>query len=90
MATVENLLNLWKEEGFKVVEIGIEDEPRRRMLQWGLWLITSETFYSDYGRHGVIRALYDKTTGEIVKDELFNASIRAGENLYTIPIRGEL
>ena len=91
MATVDRLLDLWRAEGFSVTTIGTDLEPTNYLLEWGLYLITSgNTYYYDYGRHGVIRALYYKNTRELVKDELFNASVRAGENLYNIPIKGEI
>jgi hypothetical protein len=89
MATVKQLLSLWTNEGFDVVKLGEEAEPTNRKLKWELYLLTHpRIMFDDYGRHGVLRVLAGVKTEEIVKDELFNASVRAGENLYQIPVRG--
>lgn len=90
MATVEQLLHLWEMEGFKTTKIGEEREPMNTKLGWELWTVVSDKFYADYGRHGVIRVLFRVKSREIVKDELFNASVRAGQNLSTIPVRGTM
>lgn len=90
MATVEQLLHLWQMEGFKTTKIGEETEPMNKKLGWELWTVVSDKFYTDYGRHGVVRVLFRIKTREIVKDELFNASVRDGENLYAIPVRGNM
>lgn len=90
MATVEQLLKMWSDEGFKTTKIGEEIEPMNKRLGWELWTVVSDKFYADYGRHGVIRVLFRIKSREIVKDELFNASVRAGENLYAIPVRGRM
>lgn len=91
MATVAQLLKLWTNEGFEVVKLGSEVEPMNRKLKWELYLLTHpRIMFDDYGRHGVLRVLSGVTTDEIVKDEIFNASVRAGENLYQIPVRGQM
>lgn len=89
MATVEHLLHLWEMEKFKVTKIGEEDEPMNKKLGWELWMVTSNTvFYGDYGRHALIRVLFRKENREIVKDAFFNAAVRDGQNLSTVPVRG--
>jgi len=90
MSTVEQLLKLWQDEGFRTALLAAEDEPTNLKLRWELWMVTSNnTYYDDYGRHGVIRVLFEKEGRKIVKDELFNARVRMGENLYNIPVRNE-
>ena len=90
MTTVEQLLNMWKEEGFETTKIGEDDEPTNKHMRWELWIVVSDKLYADYGRHAVIRVLLRKKSREVVKDELFNASVRAGQNIYQIPVRGSM
>jgi hypothetical protein len=91
MTTVNQLLSLWTNEGFEVVKLGMEVEPANKKLKWELYLLTHpRIMFDDYGRHGVLRVLAGVNTNKIIKDELFNASVRAGENLYQIPVRGEM
>jgi hypothetical protein len=64
-------------------------EPMNKKLGWELWMVTSNTvFYGDYGRHALIRVLFRKENREIVKDAFFNAAVRDGQNLSTVPVRG--
>jgi hypothetical protein len=91
MATVKQLLSLWTNEGFEVVKLGEEAEPTNRKLKWGLYLLTHpRIMFDDYGRHGILRVLSGVESDVIIKDEIFNASVRMGQNLYQIPVRGQM
>lgn len=84
MPSVGMLVNLWKEDGFDVFKVGEEIDDINPKLKWELWQVESNVFYSDYGRHGILRILLVRKNRQIVEHECINISQRQGQNINSI------
>lgn len=94
---VEDLLKLWKDDGFEVIKAGEEKEGSRvrrffgigkgEELTWELFELRSPYFYDDYGRHACLRLLRN-SEGKVLQHEIMNISRRRGEDISGVPVKG--